>query len=107
MTEQLIAKDALAEVDFDDEGFMADPHAWTPEIGEAIAQSLEIDLTDRHWIVINFARAEFEENGEPPTLRRITKRTEVNTKELYQLFPGGAAKIAAKISGLGKPTGCI
>ena len=40
-------------------------------------------------------------------LSRITKQTDVNTKELYQLFPGGAAKVAAKISGLGKPTGCI
>ena len=97
----------LENVEFDAEGFMVDPNAWTPEIGEAIATSVGITLTDRHWVVINFARKEFEDNGEPPTLRRITKRTDVNTKELYQLFPGGAAKTAAKISGLGKPTGCI
>ncbi len=110
MTEQLIATEKVGLLDgieFDAEGFMVDPHAWTPEIGEAIASGLGLPLTDRHWIVINFARKEFETNGEPPTLRRITKQTEVNTKELYALFPGGAAKVAAKISGLGKPTGCI
>jgi tRNA 2-thiouridine synthesizing protein E len=97
----------LDTVQFDDEGYMADPNAWSPEIGEAIAESLNLELTDRHWVVINYARQEFEANGEAPTLRRITKRTDVSTKEIYKLFPGGPAKTAAKISGLEKPTGCI
>lgn len=97
----------LTNIEFDAEGFMIDPKAWTPEIAEAIAASLNITLTDRHWVVINFARKEFETTGQPPTLRRITKATDVDTKEIYQLFPGGPAKIAAKIAGLGKPTGCI
>jgi TusE/DsrC/DsvC family sulfur relay protein len=103
----LIALDVLETVEFDDEGFMVDPNAWTPEIGTAIAAREGIELADRHWVVINFNRKEFAAEGEPPTLRRITKRTDVSTKEIYQLFPGGPAKIAAKISGLGKPTGCI
>jgi dissimilatory sulfite reductase related protein len=97
----------LDNVVFDKEGFMVDAHAWTPEIGEAIAQHLGLHLTDRHWIVINFARREFDATGQSPTLRKITKSTPVDTKELYALFPGGPAKVAAKISGLGKPTGCI
>ena len=97
----------LENVEFDQDGYMVDPNAWTPEIASAIADSIGLGLTERHWIVINFAREEFESNGEAPTLRRITKTTPVKTKELYQLFPGGAAKVAAKVSGLGKPTGCI
>ncbi len=97
----------LENVEFDGDGYMVDANAWTAEIGQAIADSLNIELTDRHWVVINFARQEYEANGEAPTLRRITKQTDVNTKELYALFPGGPAKTAAKISGLGKPTGCI
>lgn len=97
----------LESVEFDAEGYMVDPNAWTPEIAEAIASSINLELTDRHWVVINFARKEFETTGEAPTLRRITKQTDVNTKELYALFPGGPAKNAAKVSGLGKPTGCI
>lgn len=97
----------LETVDFDEEGFMTEPNAWTPEIAEAIAEAIGLELTDRHWVVINFNRKDFQENGEPPTLRRITKQTDVDTKELYQLFPGGPAKNAARVSGLGKPTGCI
>jgi tRNA 2-thiouridine synthesizing protein E len=106
MTDQ-VALPILDNVDFDEEGYMVDPNAWTPDIGRAIAAREDLGLTDRHWVVINFVRQEFETNGEPPTLRRITKRTDVNTKELYQLFPGGPAKRAAMVSGLGKPTGCI
>lgn len=101
------AENILDTVEFDEEGFMVDPNAWTPEIGIAIAERIQIDLTDRHWVVINFARDQFTANGEPPTLRRITKQTDVSTKEIYKLFPGGPAKHAAKIAGLGKPTGCI
>lgn len=97
----------LENVQTDADGFMVDSTAWTEEIGTAIASELGITLTDRHWIVINFSREVYENEGDAPTLRRITKQSGVNTKELYALFPGGAAKIAAKIAGLPKPTGCI
>lgn len=97
----------LDQVNFDSEGYMVDAKSWTTEIGKAIAEREGLALTDRHWVVINFARKEYETSGEAPSLRRITKETDVSTKEIYALFPGGPAKIAAKISGLAKPTGCI
>lgn len=99
--------DVLAAVKFDAEGFMVDANAWTKEIGEAIAAREGLALTERHWVVINFARDFFKKNGESPTPRNITKNTDVSTKELYELFPGGPGKLPAKISGLGKPHGCI
>lgn len=102
-----MTQDILDTIEFDDDGFMVDASAWTEEIGKAIAEALEVALTDRHWQVINFARSEFEANGEPPTLRRITQQTDVSMKEMYQLFPDGPAKLAANIAGLMKPTGCI
>jgi dissimilatory sulfite reductase related protein len=102
-----MSADILSTIAFDAEGYMADANAWTPEIAKAIAQREGVEMTDRHWIVINYARAEWKAKGEAPTLRAITKNTEVNTKELYQLFPGGPGKQAAKVAGLKKPTGCI
>jgi len=104
MTVNLSLLEALT---FDDDGFLADSNAWTKEIGEAIANVLEIELTEDHWKVIDFARKEYNENDDAPTLRRITKTLNITTKDLYAMFPGGAAKIAAKIAGLPKPTGCI
>ncbi len=102
-----MAQDILDTIEFDDDGFMVNAADWNKEIGEAIAAALEVKLSDRHWHVINFARQDFENSGEPPTLRRITKQTGVDMKEIYQLFPEGPAKIAANIAGLKKPTGCI
>jgi len=94
-------------VALDAEGFLVNPNDWSPEIAEVLAREEGIDLSDRHWEVINFVRTYYEEHGEPPTLRAITKRSGVPTKELYQLFPKGPAKKVARIAGLGKPKGCI
>jgi tRNA 2-thiouridine synthesizing protein E len=52
-------------------------------------------------------RKEFEAKGDAPSIRKLTKESGVSTKELYELFPGGPAKKAAKIAGLPKPKGCI
>jgi tRNA 2-thiouridine synthesizing protein E len=41
------------------------------------------------------------------TVRVLGKTSGVSIKELYQLFPKGPAKTAAKIAGIPKPRGCI
>ena len=95
-------------VELDAEGFMTDPNQWTPEIAEEIARQNGIDpLTDRHWEVIDFCRKENQENGAPPTVRKITKGTGIPTKEMYALFPKGPGILSCKISGLTKPKGCV
>lgn len=94
-------------ITLDSDGYLGNWQDWTPEIANLFAAEEGIELTERHMIVINFARAEFEKDGDAPTLRRITKQTDVKTKELYKLFPDGPAKKAARIAGLKKPTGCL
>lgn len=95
-------------VEFDEEGFMVNPDDWDKGIAEVLAQEEGVgQLNDRHWTVIEFCRSDFQAQGEAPTLRRITKAGGVPTKEIYKLFPKGPAKKVARISGLGKPTGCI
>ena len=99
---------AGATVEVDGEGFLTDHTVWNKDIAAAIAVEEGIDsLTDRHFDVINFMRDEFEKNGTAPSIRKMNKMNVVPTKELYELFPGGPAKKAAKIAGLGKPQGCI
>ncbi|MCP4625202.1 MAG: TusE/DsrC/DsvC family sulfur relay protein [bacterium] len=91
-----------------EEGFLLDPNDWTPEIAQAIAAEEGIaELSERHWDVINFARADHEATGESPTLRRISKQSGVTTKELFKLFPKGPAKKISKSAGLDKPKGCV
>ncbi len=95
------------KVNVDEEGFLTDPDEWTKEVAKAIAKEEGVELTDRHWDVINFMRKDYKEKGEPPSIRRMKNVGGIPTKELYQLFPKGPAKRAARISGLEKPKGCV
>jgi tRNA 2-thiouridine synthesizing protein E len=57
--------------------------------------------------VIRFVRNEYETKGTGPTVRALGKTSGVSVKELYQLFPKGPAKIAARVAGIPKPKGCV
>ncbi|MCF7689407.1 MAG: TusE/DsrC/DsvC family sulfur relay protein [Cephaloticoccus sp.] len=95
-------------VDFDDEGFMTNYKDWDLAIAKVIATEEGIpELNDRHVVVLEFMRKEFEIKGDGPSIRKLTKESGVPTKELYELFPSGPAKKAAKIAGIKKPHGCI
>ncbi len=73
-----------------------------------IAKSAGIDpMTDRHWQVVRFMRQQYLDTGAAPSIRALGKVSGVPVKELYQLFPKGPAKLAAKIAGIPKPRGCI
>jgi len=105
MTVNLIA---AAPVDVDAEGFLTDPDQWNDEIARAIASGSGIpELTDRHWLVVRFMRERYLTTGTAPSIRSLGKESGVPIKELYQLFPKGPAKLAAKIGGIPKPKGCI
>jgi dissimilatory sulfite reductase related protein len=99
---------AGSTVEVDAEGFLHDPAQWNREIGREIAAQNGIaELTDRHWQVVDFMRKAYLENGTAPSIRTLAKASGVPIKELYQLFPKGPAKLAAKIGGVPKPRGCI
>ena len=95
-------------VELNDEGFFVHPEQWTEDMAPELARAESIDeLTDRHWQVIRFMRKEYEASGSGPTVRVLGKTSGVSVKELYQLFPKGPAKVAAKIAGVPKPRGCV
>ncbi len=99
---------AIDTIERNEEGFLTNPDDWTKEIAVEIAQSEDIpELSEEHWKIIEFSRANAESSGAAPTLRQITKGAGVPTKALFKLFPKGPAKKVAKISGLGKPEGCV
>lgn len=95
-------------VQVNDEGFMTNPQEWTREMAPELAKEEGIsELTDAHWKIIDFCRESAKTSGKAPTLRTITTGTGISTKEMFTLFPKGPAKKVAKISGLGKPEGCV
>lgn len=105
MTTQTYAEQT---VQVNEEGFLTDPNEWSKDIAVEIAKEEGIgNLSDDHWKIIDFCREKATETGAAPTLRQITKGTGISTKELFALYPKGPAKKVARISGLGKPEGCV
>lgn len=96
------------DVELNEEGFLVDPNEWTEEMAPELARKEGIEpLTELHWRVIRFMRSEYFAKGTGPTVRMLGKTSGVSIKELYQLFPNGPAKVAARIAGIPKPKGCI
>jgi tRNA 2-thiouridine synthesizing protein E len=92
----------------DKDGHLANFGEWSEEIASELAVREGVgELTAQHWVVIKFMRKVHEKEGEPPSIRRITQESRVDTKTLYQLFPNGPGRKAAKIAGLPRPKSCI
>jgi TusE/DsrC/DsvC family sulfur relay protein len=104
-----IATLAGVDVELNDEGFFVDPEQWTIDMVPQLAEEWGVPgpLTEQHWEVLNYMRQEYFAKGTGPTVRKLGKSSGVSVKELYQLFPKGPAKLAARVAGIPKPKGCI
>jgi dissimilatory sulfite reductase related protein len=94
-------------VDVNEEGFLTDPTAWDEELGAELARLIGIEMSDAHWELIRFLRADYPTTGETATLRRVSTRTGVPVKQIFGLFPKKPAKKMAYVAGLPKPKGCV
>jgi TusE/DsrC/DsvC family sulfur relay protein len=95
------------EFHVNEEGFLTVPDEWTEALAPALAAQIGITLTDPHWQVIRFLRADFADTGETATLRRVSTRSGIPVKQLFALFPQKPAKKMAYVAGLPKPHGCV
>ena len=93
-------------IELNDEGYMVDASQWTREVAADLAKEEGIELTDKHYEVLEFLRNS-NEKGETLTIRRVGKSGIVDIKGLYQLFPGGPLKLSSKYAGIPKPASCI
>lgn len=89
------------------EGYLVNAEDWSEQVADAMARSEDLVLTDRHWDVIRYLREEYFENrGSQPNNRTMLKELsrrwgeKVDSKYLYELFPGNPSKQAGRIGGL-------
>ncbi len=95
-------------IDVDEEGFLTDYAQWDEDLGRELAALIGMDeLTDEHWEVIRFLRADYPARNETATLRRVNAVGRIDMKRLFSLFPGKPAKKMSYIAGLPKPKGCV
>ena len=92
------------------QGYLLYPDEWDSDVAEAMADSIDVELTEERWAVVQFVRDYFELNQSVPEARFALKAMKESLghnkgtrKYLYQLFPYGYAQQACKIAGMRKP----
>ena len=93
-------------ISVNDEGFMTDASQWDQDVAKELAKEEGIELTDKHFEVLNYLRKE-NDAGTTLTIRKVGKSGIVDIKGLYELFPGGPLKKSSKIAGIPKPSSCV
>jgi tRNA 2-thiouridine synthesizing protein E len=98
----------------DRDGYLLELDDWSPYVARALARNEGIVLSDDHWTIIDLLRAFHAETGISPSMRPLVKLVgqqlgadKGTSLYLLKLFPGNAAKLAAKIAGLPRPTNCL
>lgn len=97
---------AGTEVNVSEEGYLEDMNQWNEDIAREIAEEIGIELTDKHFEVLNYLREKTKE-GEALTIRKVGKSGITDIKGLYKLFPKGPLKYSSKIAGIPKPASCV
>ncbi len=88
------------------EGYFEDLNQWTKEMAVEMAKEFNIELTDKHFEVIDYLRQK-QKTGELLTIRKVGNSGITDIKGLYTLFPGGPLKISSKLAGIPKPVSCV
>jgi tRNA 2-thiouridine synthesizing protein E len=89
-------------------GYLVDLSDWNEKVAEAIAAKEGLELTQRHWDLINYLRGEyFNHNENQPNTRNIVKAMQqlwddrsVDAKTVYDLFPLDPSKQGGRVAGL-------
>ena len=93
-------------VNVNEEGYLTDMEQWNPEIAKELAKETEIELSPRHFEVLDYLRNQ-QKKAVALTIRGVGKSGVVDIKEFYALFPKGPLKISSKYAGIPKPKSCI
>ena len=93
-------------ISVNEEGYLVDFSQWDELVAEAIANEVNIVLTQRHWEVIAFLQDQHKKEV-ALNIRKVGSSNVVSIKEFYALFPQGPLKTATKIAGIPKPASCI
>ena len=91
------------KAEFDDEGFLKDPHMWNEVLAERMARELGIErLTRAHWDVIRYIREHYLSYGSLPVMSHVCRVSHLEKHAWHDLFDKGP-KEAWKLAGLPDP----
>ena len=93
-------------VEVTEEGYLVNSGDWSKELAAEMAKEDGIELTDKHYEVLEYLRKE-QAAGVSLSIRKVGKSGITDIKGLYQLFPGGPLKLSSKYAGIPKPASCV
>lgn len=93
-------------VEVNEEGYLVNREDWSKEIAAEMAKEIGIELTEKHYQVLDYLRKE-SAAGAQLSIRKVGKSGIVDIKGLYELFPGGPLKYSSKFAGIPKPASCV
>ncbi len=88
-------------------GYLENYLDWSEAVALAIAAGEGIEMTDKHWDVVNYLRDEYVNNSQNQPMERVVLKdmgkkwgSKPTSKDLYTLFPLAPTKQGTKIAGL-------
>lgn len=94
-------------IETDANGYLVNAEDWSEDLARVIAEQDGLELTDKHWDVLNYLREEyFNNNANQPNTRTIVKEMgskwgkRLQQKDVYDLFPKDPSKQGGRIAGL-------
>lgn len=88
-------------------GYLVNLEDWNSDLAQFMADEEGLELTDKHWDVINYLRDEYVNNaGHQPNNREMLKAmgakwgAKPSSKDMYDLFPGNPSKQAGRLAGI-------
>ncbi|MFV1998054.1 MAG: TusE/DsrC/DsvC family sulfur relay protein [Acidiferrobacterales bacterium] len=88
-------------------GYLVNIEDWSEDLARQIAEQEGVELTDRHWDLMNYLREEYLTNSQnQPNTRNIVKAMtakwgqKLAQKDIYDLFPKDPSKQGGRIAGL-------
>lgn len=101
-------------IELDQDGHLKDYRQWSPEVAQLLAQSLDLQLTDWHFDILNAVRDFYQVYGYSPATRPLIKylnkkvNAEISNQLLMQKFNTGlVARHLTRLAGLPKPPNCL
>lgn len=88
-------------------GYLVNIEDWSEDLAKHLAELESIELTDKHWDLMNYLRDEYINNNQnQPNTRNIVKAMsdkwgqKLGQKDVYELFPKDPSKQGGRIAGL-------
>ncbi|AMO56701.1 sulfurtransferase TusE [Endozoicomonas montiporae] len=104
----------MTDLILDKDGYLADLSHWNETVAHQLAANHNVELTKKHWEIIQLLRQFYSEFDHAPSQRPFVKyiashlgKDKGNSMYLMKLFPESPAKLAALIAGLPRPTNCF